>query len=70
MKILMLINGLYPEAIGGIGVLGAGLARQLAARHEVVVHTSYLPGLPLEETCDSYLIRRTKSAHDFKLKNP
>lgn len=30
MKILMFINGLYPEAIDGIEVLGAELARQLA----------------------------------------
>lgn len=70
MKILMLINGLYPEAIGGIEVLGAELARQLATRHDVVVYTSHLPGLPNEESRDNYLIRRTKSTHDLKLKMP
>lgn len=70
MKIVMLINGLYPDAIGGIEVLGAELARRLAARHDVVVYTSFQPGLPAEETRDNYRIRRSKSTHDLRLKLP
>lgn len=70
MRILILINGLYPERIGGIEVLGADLARLLAARHEVVVYSLYQPGLPVEESRDNYLIRRIKSTHDLKVNVP
>ncbi|MFH1754820.1 MAG: glycosyltransferase family 4 protein [Candidatus Latescibacterota bacterium] len=70
MRILMLINGLYPEKIGGVEKLGADLARHLARNHELIVYTSHQDDLPVRETRDNYLIRRVKSAWDFKFSIP
>lgn len=66
----MFISGLYPEAIGGVEVLGEEVARRLAERHEVVVYTSHAAGRPAREERDGYLIRRIRSTYDFRLKIP
>lgn len=66
----MLINGLYPEKIGGVEKLGADLARHLAGRHELVVFTSHQENLPERETRDNFLIKRIKSSWDFRMNAP
>ena len=70
MKILMLINGLYPEAKAGIEKVGADLAAQLAASHEVVVYAFYDKNLPTQEIRNGFLVKRQKSARDYGLKLP
>ncbi len=70
MKILILINGLYPETIGGIEKIGSDLAANLAGEHEVLVYTKLKSALASEETRDGYRIKRFKSANDYKFKVP
>lgn len=70
MKILMLINGLYPEARGGVEKLGADIARLLARNHDVVVYTSHAKGCPAIERRDGFLIKRMKSSMDYNFKIP
>ena len=70
MKILMLINGLYPEAKAGIEKVGADLAARLARDHEVVVYVFYDKNLPALETRNGFLIKRQKSSRDYSLKLP
>jgi glycosyltransferase involved in cell wall biosynthesis len=70
MKILMLINGLYPETIGGIEKIGSELAPQLAKSHEVVAYTAHSSDLPENEARDNFTIRRIKSTHNFKIQLP
>lgn len=70
MKIVMLINGLYPEAIGGIEKIGSELAPILAKKHEVVVYTAPWKGRPPKEIRENYTIKRIKSSYNFKMKIP
>jgi glycosyltransferase involved in cell wall biosynthesis len=70
MKILMLINGLYPEVKGGIEKVGVDLAAQLAKDHEVVVYTFYDKDLPAREIRNGFLIKRQKSSSDYGLRLP
>ena len=70
MKILMLINGLYPEAIGGIEKIGADLAGFLAKKHDVVVYTDFHNNFPRYERRNNYYIKRFRSAADYKLNIP
>lgn len=64
MKILMFVNGLYPETIGGIEKIGADLAERLSARHEVIVFTKYKKSLPVTEERNGFLVRRFKGSDD------
>lgn len=70
MKILILTNYLYPDKLGGIEKLGAELSAELARDHEVVVYTSYVEGHPERETRDRVLVKRLKSADNYRLKIP
>lgn len=70
MRILMLINGLYPDKIGGVEKLGADLARHLAEKHELVVYTSHQDDMPAQERRENFVIKRVKSAWDFKFSIP
>jgi len=70
MKILILTNYLYPDKLGGIEKLGAELSGELARDHEVVVYTSYVDGRPEEERRDGVLVRRLKSADNYRFRVP
>jgi glycosyltransferase involved in cell wall biosynthesis len=70
MKILIIINGLYPEMIGGIEKIGSELAPHLARKHEVVVYTGPAKNLPANEIRNNFTIKRTKSTSHFKIKIP
>ncbi|MCZ6766610.1 MAG: glycosyltransferase family 4 protein [bacterium] len=70
MKILILTNYIYPDEFGGIEKLAAELSTELARDHEVVVYTSYVEGHPQRETRDGVLVKRFKSADNYRLKVP
>lgn len=70
MKILILINGLYPECIGGIEKIGTDLAVLLAKKHDVVVFTSFFDNFPMRETRNNVSIRRFKSSSHYRIKLP
>jgi glycosyltransferase involved in cell wall biosynthesis len=70
MKIVILINGLYPETIGGIEKIGSELAPLLARKHEVVVYTAHSRNLPANEIRNNFKIKRITSSYNLKIRLP
>jgi glycosyltransferase involved in cell wall biosynthesis len=70
MKIMIIINGIYPETIGGIQKIGSELAPLLAGKHEVVVYTDPVNKGPTNEIKNNFTIKRIKSSDNFRIKYP